>query len=273
MSVETRFSASVSQELSSIAIWAAVSSLGMGTRAKHHRQVAAAMRYVRECRDGWITLTDLADAAESSPFHFERVFRRMTTMAPGRYVRWVRLVRAAISLRSSDLSVVQIALAAGYANHESFSRAFRAEFGRPPREYRREHKSSDACSEGGTMKDLGVSVGLVKVPVTAFARATQFYREVLGLEEEFAVEQYGWAQYKTASVPLCLYVTGMGGGDGKPGGETGIQLRVRDAKAAHASIRQRGGNVSDLDSGDDGSVGFAVRDPDGNSISIIQIAE
>jgi len=119
------------------------------------------------------------------------------------------------------------------------------------------------------MKDLGVSVGLVKVPVTAFERATQFYREVLGLEEEFAVQQYGWAQYKTGSMPLCLYVTGMGGGEGKPGGETGIQLRVRDARAAHAGS----GEVSDPDSGDDGSVGFAVRDPDGNSIGIIQVAE
>ncbi len=57
----------------------------------------------------------------------------------------------------------------------------------------------------------GVRVGLVKIPVTDLGRAATFYREVLGLPEEFAVPAYGWAQYSTEGVPLCLYISGRGG--------------------------------------------------------------
>ena len=121
------------------------------------------------------------------------------------------------------------------------------------------------------MKNLSLTFGFVKIPVSDFAKSTAYYRDVLGLEEDFAVEKYGWAQYSAGTASICLYVTGMGGGDVKPGIDTGIQLRVNDAKAAHALITSRGGKVSALNSGDDGTVGFAVTDPDGNKISIVQV--
>ena len=121
------------------------------------------------------------------------------------------------------------------------------------------------------MKTLGITIGLVKIPVTDFARATAFYRDVLGLEEQFAVEQYGWAQYSTGPVSLCLYVVGMGGGNGKPGGDVGVQLRVSDAKAAHAIVTSRGGKVGKLEIGDDGTVAFDIYDPDGNKVSVAQV--
>lgn len=121
------------------------------------------------------------------------------------------------------------------------------------------------------MKNLGISFGFVKIPVTNFAKSAAFYRDVLGLEEDFAVEQYGWAQYSAGNASICLYAAGMGGGNGKPGTDTGIQLRVTDGKAAHAAITQRGGEVGELNTGDDGTVSFDVTDPDGNTLSIAQV--
>ncbi len=101
--------------------------------------------------------------------------------------------------------------------------------------------------------------------------STTFYRAVLGLSEDFAVEQYGCAQYDAGTASICLYVVGLGGGDAKPGIDTGIQLRVTDAKAAYSLIGNRGGKLGDLNSGDDGTVGFDVFDPDGNKLSIAQV--
>ncbi|MEN8151629.1 MAG: VOC family protein [Planctomycetota bacterium] len=120
------------------------------------------------------------------------------------------------------------------------------------------------------MNDLKPRVSLVKIPVADFAASTAFYREVLGLAEEFAVEEYGWAQYRLGDVPLCLYVPGTGGGSGEPGGDTGIHLAVDDVAAAFGRLRQRGAEFAcELTTSDEGSSFFEVRDPDGNTIKVV----
>jgi len=121
------------------------------------------------------------------------------------------------------------------------------------------------------MSSTTPSIALIKIPVTEFLRAATWYREVLGLPEQFAVEEYGWAQYDTGGVPLCLYQVGKGGGDGTPGGDTGIHLAVDDARACHETLAGHGADLpGDLEAGDDGSVFFVVRDPDGNLIKVMQ---
>lgn len=117
----------------------------------------------------------------------------------------------------------------------------------------------------------GVSVGFVKVPVSDVRRAADFYRDVLGLTEDFVVAEYGWAQMSTGTIPICLYVPGMGGGTRAPGGDTGIQLRVADARAAHAAAAAAGGVDGDLMAGDDGTASFTARDPDGNLVQVAQV--
>jgi predicted enzyme related to lactoylglutathione lyase len=121
------------------------------------------------------------------------------------------------------------------------------------------------------MKNHDVAIGLVKIPVADFNRATTYYRQTLGLVEEFAVEEYGWAQYSVGGAPLCLYVTGQGGGTGEPGGDCGIHLVVEDAGALHVALSARGADLlGDLSEGDDGTVSFDVRDPDANVIRVMQ---
>lgn len=114
----------------------------------------------------------------------------------------------------------------------------------------------------------GASVGFVKVPVSNFDAARAFYGETLGLKEDYAFPEYGWAQFATGSVPICLFKPGMGGGSRAPGGETGIQLRVLDARAAYEHL---GDAASHFGEGDDGSISFTARDPDGNEIQISQV--
>ncbi len=115
------------------------------------------------------------------------------------------------------------------------------------------------------------TIGLVKIPVSDFARARAFYADVLGLTEAFASAEYGWAQYDTGAVPLCLYVAGRSGGTGTPGGETGVQLRVADVRALHAGLTARGATPGPLDLGDDGTSTFDLADPDGNRLQVAQV--
>ena len=114
------------------------------------------------------------------------------------------------------------------------------------------------------------AIALVKLPVTDFERARHFYRDVLGLSEDFAVEEYGWAQFATGSIPLCLFVSGKGGGDAAGGGDSGIQLRIANAAIAYEQLAEF--VEGDLEVGDDGSKSFLLRDPDGNGLQVLQLA-
>lgn len=115
----------------------------------------------------------------------------------------------------------------------------------------------------------GAQVGLVTIPVSDLSAACTFYREVLGLHEDFAIEEYAWAQYATGTIPICLYVPGKGGGQAAPGGDTGIQLRIEDAAGAFEKLAPH--CDGELQLGDDGSKSFVLSDPDGNRIQILQL--
>ncbi|MBI2920323.1 MAG: VOC family protein [Planctomycetes bacterium] len=115
-----------------------------------------------------------------------------------------------------------------------------------------------------------ISVGLVKIPVSDLARSAKYYREALGLTEEFAVVEYGWAQYATGGVPLCLYVPGKGGGLGEAGKCNSLHLITADIQSTREAMQLRGARVSEMRKGDDGYRGFDITDPDGNVIQVVE---
>ncbi len=79
------------------------------------------------------TLTDMADRAFASPYHFSRVLSRDTGEAPVAMRRRVMLERAAWRLRQGG-NVTDAAWEAGYESVEGFSRAFSRAYGHPPSE-------------------------------------------------------------------------------------------------------------------------------------------
>src|SRR5262245_42902672 len=72
----------------------------------------------------------------SSPFHFHRLFSNVVGETPKQHVDRLRLERAAYELAISKKKVIEIALAVGFKNHETFSRRFKRAFGYTPKEYR-----------------------------------------------------------------------------------------------------------------------------------------
>ncbi|MEM7538898.1 MAG: helix-turn-helix domain-containing protein [Chloroflexota bacterium] len=239
------------------------------TQTDHQERITKVLEFVIESHQNQLSLSDLAEVAAQSPFHFERVFQAQTGRTAMQHLKQFRLVQAAIQLRLTDRKILEIALDTGYANPESFSRAFRQHFDESPRQYRKRLSASSMQTKGFVMSNF--TIGLVKIPVTNFEAATHYYREVIGLEEEFAVEAYGWAQYKTNNLPLCLYVTGQGGGEGKPGEEVGFHLAVDNIETVYTYIEKRGGQfATEIVSSADGGKFFVLRDPDGNTFKVLQ---
>ncbi|MEM6676154.1 MAG: helix-turn-helix domain-containing protein [Planctomycetota bacterium] len=84
-----------------------------------------------------VSLAELARQAGLSPSHFQRTFARLIGESPKQFVRRLQLEYAAAQLITTERSVLQVALDAGFESHEGYSRAFRAHFGRSPRSIRK----------------------------------------------------------------------------------------------------------------------------------------
>ena len=86
--------------------------------------------------DGDLSLDALGRRVGRSPFYVQRAFRKLVGETPKQYTQRLRLERAAARLAATGEPVLGIALAAGFANHETFTRAFHRRFGCSPSQYR-----------------------------------------------------------------------------------------------------------------------------------------
>lgn len=101
-----------------------------------------AVAYINEHFSEDVPVERLAAAAGLSPCHFIRVFRRETGYTPHAYLLNRRMASARYLLKSTSLSVKEIALNAGFSSESVFCGAFKKRFGVTPGQYRQE--GSDA---------------------------------------------------------------------------------------------------------------------------------
>jgi AraC family transcriptional regulator len=80
----------------------------------------------------------LASRAHLSRYHFDRLVSAAAGEPPGALRRRILLERAAYRLITTDHVVIRVALEAGYASNEAFTRAFRRAYGRSPAQWRRQ---------------------------------------------------------------------------------------------------------------------------------------
>jgi PAS domain S-box-containing protein len=110
-------------------------------RFRSHRldeiRLRRVLDYIAENLDQEITVAKLASVACLSPFHFARMFRAATRVAPYRYVSQQRLERAKMMLADGKQSLSDIAFNCQFSSQTSFNRAFLRATGVTPGEYRR----------------------------------------------------------------------------------------------------------------------------------------
>lgn len=87
-----------------------------------------------------IRLNDIARAVDIHPVHLAREFRKAYGCTPGEYLRAVRIEFCCTRLASSDDSLVEIALTAGFSSQSHFSRVFKRHTGTTPTEYRSSYR-------------------------------------------------------------------------------------------------------------------------------------
>ena len=101
-------------------------------------QILAVQRmqdFIENNKSEEISLSDLARASLFSPWYAYRLFRDYLGLTPTEYIRKCRLTQAAKQLRSGKVKVIDAAYDAGFANVDTFTRAFYREFGLNPSDY------------------------------------------------------------------------------------------------------------------------------------------
>jgi AraC family transcriptional regulator len=106
------------------------------TEQTYRQRILQVQLFIQEHLDEELSLDRLARVAHFSPYHFHRIFRGIVGEGVNEYVRRLRLESAAVALKTTDWSILDIALRAGYNAHEAFTRAFRQMFGASPSQYR-----------------------------------------------------------------------------------------------------------------------------------------
>ncbi|WP_417068275.1 helix-turn-helix domain-containing protein [Niveibacterium terrae] len=99
-------------------------------------RIQATIDYIDEHLDDALDIQQLAARTEMSFWHFLRVFRATVGETVKDYIRRRRLTRAAYELLETQQNIIDVAFGAGFETHEAFTRAFRAQFGASPREFR-----------------------------------------------------------------------------------------------------------------------------------------
>jgi AraC family transcriptional regulator len=100
-------------------------------------RLRAVVEYIEEHLDGSPSLEQMAATAHLSVYHFARQFRAATGLPPHQYVISRRVERAKQLLQEGDLSLAEVAAAAGFADQSKLSHTFKRVVGVSPRQFRR----------------------------------------------------------------------------------------------------------------------------------------
>ncbi len=118
-------------------------------------------------------------------------------------------------------------------------------------------------------------VGRVALSVADTDRAIDFYVDKLGFEKVVDIpmgEAMRWVEVALPGTPTTIALAPPPQGTEPGGKETGICLDTTDVDADHAALKAAGVDVDDEISryGDPVPPMFWLRDPDGNSLLIVQ---
>lgn len=114
-----------------------------------------------------LSLNEIAKSAILSRFHFSRVFHKVTSVSPGRYLSAVRIYQAKRLLATTELKVTEISFAVGYNSLGSFTNHFTDSVGLSPSRFRRMWAESVRESPqpvASSSSEHGVVAGTVTLP-------------------------------------------------------------------------------------------------------------
>jgi AraC family transcriptional regulator len=105
---------------------------------EYHNRIRKVLAFIQENLASDIPLSRMAEVANFSPFHFQKLFTQQIGESPKKYVLRLRIERMAHILKLyPELSVFELSLQSGFASSSTFGRAFKKYYGISPDEFRK----------------------------------------------------------------------------------------------------------------------------------------
>lgn len=113
-------------------------SLQSNSESQSHpdEEIARAQSWLQHHFDQDIQIKHLADSLKMSPRNFNRRFKKATNETPLHYLQYVRMQAAGELLKTSNLTIAEIAEKSGYQDISHFTNLFKKYFGVTPSQYR-----------------------------------------------------------------------------------------------------------------------------------------
>lgn len=108
----------------------------LADQTEQAKSLTIVSKYLQENLGNTPNLDDLAKIGATNRTSLNQDFQKMYGMTVFDWLREQRLMKAAQLLRTTELSVYEVANRVGYASHAGFTAAFRQRFDISPREYR-----------------------------------------------------------------------------------------------------------------------------------------
>lgn len=100
------------------------------------QKLRSVLAFIADNYERDLTLSELAQVAGMSTFHFAREFKRTTGTTPHQYLIKFRVERAKALLAESHMPLVEVGFRSGFSHQSHFSRLFRRLTGTTPLSYR-----------------------------------------------------------------------------------------------------------------------------------------
>lgn len=104
-----------------------------------HPKLAGVIQRMEQAIEDPVSPAELARDVGMSTRQLERLFRRYLSRSPKRYYMELRLQKARNLLMQTDMSVINVALACGFASPSHFSKCYRAHYNTTPYRERGSH--------------------------------------------------------------------------------------------------------------------------------------
>lgn len=101
-----------------------------------HSKLLGAIAHMEAYLENPVAVPDIADASGLSKRQLERLFKDKLGKTPSRYYLELRLGRARLLLRQTEMPILQVAVASGFHSASYFARCYRSHFGHSPKQER-----------------------------------------------------------------------------------------------------------------------------------------
>lgn len=103
----------------------------------HTTVIKDVLLWIEHNLDQSLLLDDVANKAGYTKWYFQRLFKKVTGVTLASYIRARRLTKAAVELRLTKKTILEIALKYQFDSQQSFTRRFKYIFKVTPSYYRR----------------------------------------------------------------------------------------------------------------------------------------